>query len=351
MRNVEDLTIAVVGATGAVGREVIEILAEREFPAKQLKLFASERSAGEQVSFQGKPHTVEELSSASFDGVDIAIFSAGGSVSREFAPVAAEVGTVVIDNSSCFRMDEGIELIVPEVNGDSLRTMLSAKNGAGSIIANPNCSTIQLVVALKPIFDTAGIKRLIVSTYQSVSGAGQKGVETLSGQTINLLNQAGGDEQSEVFPHPIAFNAIPHIDVFTENGYSKEELKIVNETRKILDAPDLKVSATAVRVPIFSCHSEAVNLVTERPLAAEDARELLRHSPGVVVLDQPEDAVYPLAREVAGTDATYVGRIREDLACENGLAMWVVADNLRKGAALNAVQIAEIVVEQWSAAG
>jgi len=346
------LQIAVVGATGAVGREMIAVLCERGFGNENIRLLASSRSAGEEVEVNGSTVVVEELTAASFEGVDIALFSAGGAVSKEFCPIAAKAGAIVIDNSSAWRMDPDIPLVVPEVNASLLREKLRGlAEDDGLIISNPNCSTIQLVVALKPILDTAGLKRVVVSTYQSVSGAGQKGMDELWNQSIAIFNQA--ELPQEKFPHQIAFNCIPHIDEFLENGYTKEEQKVVNESRKILSKPDLRVTATAVRVPVFYGHSESVNIETEKPLSPQAARELLGRSPGVMVVDTPAEKSYPLAIDAAGTDATYVGRIRKDESVENGLNMWIVADNVRKGAALNAVQIAEIVCNErfkdWSA--
>jgi len=350
VRDLNNLTVAVVGATGAVGREMLSTLAERAFPVKNLLALASSRSAGESVEFGDTSVTVQELTAAALNGVDIALFSAGGSVSAEFGPIAAEAGAVVIDNSSHFRMHEHVPLVVPEVNGQEVVAALQKRvqqigPRAGAIIANPNCSTIQLVVVLKPLLDSAGLKRVVVSTYQSVSGAGQKGIEELWEQTLAVFNQQ--EMPKNVFPHPIAFNVLPQIDSFTDNGYTKEEMKVINESRKILAQPDLKITATAVRVPVFSCHAESVNVETARPLSPEDARELLMRSPGIIVLDNPGEMEYPLSSELAGTDATFVGRLRRDESVENGLNMWVVADNLRKGAALNAVQIAEIVLDHW----
>ena len=334
--------IAVVGATGAVGREMLSVLEQRQFPVSELSLLASHRSAGESLEFQGEEHTVMELGGESFHGVDIALFSAGGTVSKEFAPLAVKSGAIVIDNSSCFRMDEGVPLIVPEVNADSLRVHLSElPENEGCIIANPNCSTIQLVVVLKPIADSVGLKRVVVSTYQSASGAGQQGIDELWEQSLAIFNQ--NEIKVDAFPHQIAYNCIPHIDVFQENGYSREEMKVIFESRKILSDPDLRITTTAVRVPVFSCHSESVNIETEKPLTRDAARDILSASPGILVMDDPERNVYPLSAELAGTDATYVGRIRQDESLENGLNLWIVADNLRKGAALNAVQIAELV--------
>ncbi len=338
----QDPTVAVVGATGAVGREMLNVLVERNFPVGKIRALASKRSAGDEVEFGSKNVKVEELTAESFDGVDIALFSAGGDISKEFAPHAVEAGAIVIDNSSAFRMETSVPLIVHEVNADVLRAHLSSLGTfEGSIIANPNCSTIQLVVVLKPIHERAGLRRVIVSTYQSVSGAGKQGMDELWEQTVSIVKQE--DPEVKKFAHRIAFNCLPHCDVFLENGYTKEEMKVLHESRKILGVPDLRLTCTAVRVPVFSCHSEAVNVETESPLSAEDAKMLLGESPGIVLQDDPENNTYPLAAELIGTDATYVGRIREDESIENGLNMWIVADNLRKGAALNAVQIAEIV--------
>lgn len=336
--------IAIVGATGAVGREMLSILHERQTPCRDLKLLASEKSAGEIIEFGSASLTVEELNESSFEGVDIALFSAGGCCSEKFAPIAVESGAIVIDNSSFFRMDPAVPLVVPEVNPAEVDSFLATHKGRGGIIANPNCSTVQLVVALKPIQQAAGLKRLIVSTYQSVSGAGRKGMDELWNQTLAVCNQ--GDVVSEAFSHQIAFNCIPHCDVFLENGYTKEEMKVVHETRKILGLPELPVTCTAVRVPVFLSHGESVNIETERALTAEEAKDLLRSSPGVLVVDDPSDNLYPMAKTAAGSDATFVGRIREDESIENGLNMWIVADNLRKGAALNAVQIAELVIAE-----
>ena len=336
-------TVAVVGATGAVGREMLSILAERQFPAGKITALASERSAGEKVSLGDKSITVEELKPESFEGIDIALFSAGGSVSTEFAPIAVEAGTIVIDNSSAFRMDPEVALIVPEVNSQVLQGVLSERPG-GLIIANPNCSTIQLVVVLKPIADAAGLKRVVVTTYQAVSGAGKAAMDELWEQTLALFNQ--NEVKPQKFAHQIAFNCIPHCDVFLDNSYTKEEMKLVNESRKILGDADLRLTSTAVRVPVFNSHSEVVNIETSKKLTAEAAQDLLMRSPGIIVLDNPAQNEYPLARDVSGTDATYVGRIREDESLDTGLNMWIVADNLRKGAALNAVQIAELVLQE-----
>jgi aspartate-semialdehyde dehydrogenase len=335
---------AIVGATGAVGRQMLAVLEERKLPVASLKLLASERSAGEVVEFQGNSHMVELLTPESFKDIDIALFSAGGGVSLEYGPIAAEHGAIVIDNSSAFRMTERIPLIVPEVNANVLRQALQKRDRKGFVVANPNCSTIQLVVVLKPIDDKVKLSRVVVSTYQSVAGAGQKGIEELSSQVLGLFQQR--EPEPKHFPHQIAFNCIPQIDVFEENGYTKEEMKVVRESRKIMGLPDLRITATAVRVPVFSCHSESVNIETVNPLSAVEAQQLLKESPGIIVMDDPSIKEYPLAAKLAETDAVYVGRIRNDESVPNGLNMWIVADNLRKGAALNAVQIAEIVMEQ-----
>ena len=337
--------IAVVGATGVVGREVLDILFERGFAVDSLTALASERSAGEKIELGEEELIVQKLDESSLKGIDIAFFAAGSEASKTYAMAAAEAGTVVIDKASLFRMKPEVPLVVPEVNGALLRKTLSGlPTGRGLVVASPNCSTIQLVVVLKPILDRAGIKRVVTSTYQSVSGAGKMGMDELSEQVQQLFNQK--EPSIKKFPHQIAFNCIPHIDDFLPNGYTKEEMKVVDETRKIMGVPDLRISATAVRVPVFCCHSESVNIETERPLSADDARDLLRQSPGIIVIDDPAEREYPLPVACAGTDATYVGRIRSDISVENGLELWIVADNLRKGAALNAVQIAEIVLEE-----
>ncbi|MCB0221713.1 MAG: aspartate-semialdehyde dehydrogenase [Chrysiogenetes bacterium] len=336
----ESYNVAVAGATGAVGRQMLQVLEERNFPVATLKPLASSRSAGTTVEFKGKEVTVQELTANSFDDVDVALFSPGGAVSQEFAPIAGKAGAVVIDNTSAFRMDPDVPLVVPEVNPGAI-----AGYTKRNIIANPNCSTIQMVVALKPLHDAAKIKRVIVSTYQSVSGAGQKGIEELSNQTKDLL--AMKEVKCEKFAHRIAFNCLPHIDVFQENGYTKEEMKMTLETKKILGDESVIVSATAVRVPVFYSHSESITIETEKKLTADQVREILSKAPGVIVQDDPANNVYPLASEAAGHDETYVGRIREDLAFENGITMWVVADNIRKGAATNAVQIAERLIQDY----
>jgi len=316
------------------------VLEEREFPVGELRLLASERSAGQFLPFQQKQIRVEVLTEDSFKDIDIGLFSAGASVSAKFAPIAVQAGAVAIDNTSFFRMEPDVPLVVPEVNANEI-----GKYATRGIIANPNCSTIQMVVALKPIHDAARIKRVVVSTYQSVSGAGRKAMEELSHQVAALFS--GKEIEKEKFPHQIAFNCIPHIDAFVENGYTKEEMKMINETRKILGEPSLPVTATTVRVPVFCSHSESVNVETERKLTAQQAKALLRDAPGIIVADEPQSDVYPMAIDAVGTDAIMVGRIREDDSIANGLNLWVVADNLRKGAALNAVQIAEILIRDY----
>ena len=336
----ENYNVAVVGATGAVGEEMRKILAERLFPVDRLRLLASERSAGQRLEFCGQQVPVEVLDEDSFDDVDIALFSAGSSVSARYAPAAVDAGAVVIDNTSRFRMDDDVPLVVPEVNAREI-----ADHVRRGIIANPNCSTIQMVVALKPLYDAAGITRIVVSTYQSVSGAGRQAMEELGTQTAALFN--GREVECERFPHRIAFNCIPHIDSFLPNGYTGEEMKMIRETRKILGDPDIRITATAVRVPVFCSHSESINVETRTKLSAGDVRAILREAPGVLLQDDPQDNDYPLATEVTGKDATFVGRIREDDSVDNGINLWVVGDNLRKGAALNAVQIAEILIRDY----
>ncbi|MEE8110024.1 MAG: aspartate-semialdehyde dehydrogenase [bacterium] len=333
----EGLNIALVGATGAVGNEMLSILEERNFPVSDLRVLASERSAGERITFRGKDYRVEILSADSFEGIDLALFSAGGARSREYVPHAVEAGAVVVDNTSAFRMDPEVPLVVPEVNAEALESHKG-------IIANPNCSTAQMVVVLKPIHDAAGIRRVVVSTYQSVSGTGKKAIAELEQQVRDLLNFQ--ETTASTYPHEIAFNCLPHIGAFDEDGYSDEEVKVINETRKIMGLPDLPITATTVRVPVFHCHSESVNVETERPISANEARAVLSAAEGVIVYDSPRHNLYPLARDVAGKDEVYVGRIREDRSVENGLEMWIVADNLRKGAALNSIQIAEVLIEK-----
>ncbi len=340
----EEVRFAIVGATGAVGREMLNILSERGLNLEGIKLLASSRSAGTEIEVEGTNYTVEALTTNSFEDVDIALFSAGGAVSKEFGPIAAKAGAIVIDNSSAWRMDDEVPLIVPEVNADKLREALVKHKGEGFIIANPNCSTIQLAVVLKPILEAAGLKRVVLSTYQSVSGAGQKGLDELWDQSLAIFNQE--EVKVQKFPHQIAFNCIPQIDDFLENGNTKEEQKMINETRKILGVSDLRITATAVRVPVFYSHSESVNIETERELSAEAAKALLERSPGILMFDEPKELRYPQAIDIAGTDATYVGRLRKDESVEHGLNLWIVADNLRKGAALNAIQIAEIILNE-----
>jgi aspartate-semialdehyde dehydrogenase len=332
--------VAVVGATGAVGQQMVACLAERNFPVAELVPLASERSVGRSVSFKGKEVPVQVLSPDSFQGVEVALFSAGGSISKEYGPIAARAGAVVVDNSSAWRMDPEVPLVVPEVNPQDIG--LYPKTG---IIANPNCSTIQMVVALKPLHDAAQIKRVVVSTYQAVSGTGQKAVDELADQVRALLSCQ--DAKHKVYPHRIAFNCLPHIDVFLENGYTKEEMKMVNETVKIMGDESILVTATTVRVPVFYGHSEAVNIETARKLTPTEAREILARAPGVKVVDDPLRNQYPMPLDATGQDLTLVGRIREDFSIDNGLNFWVVADNLRKGAATNAVQIAEILIRDY----
>jgi aspartate-semialdehyde dehydrogenase len=336
----KNVTVAVVGATGAVGEAMIEILAQRKFPVGELHLLASERSEGKVVRFGGQSIKVKRLDRFDFAGVHIGLFSAGSSISAQYAPLAAAAGCVVIDNTSQFRYDDDIPLVVPEVNAGAI-----AQHRARGIIANPNCSTIQMVVALKPIHDAVGIERINVATYQSVSGAGGKGVRELASQTADLLNAK--PIEPKAFTRQIAFNVIPHIDVFQENGYTKEEMKMVWETRKILDAPNMLVNPTCVRVPVFYGHSEAVHIETREKISASDARALLEQAPGVRVIDERQNGGYPTAvADAAGHDAVFVGRIREDLSHPRGLDLWVVSDNVRKGAALNSVQIAELLLKE-----
>jgi aspartate-semialdehyde dehydrogenase len=333
--------VAVVGATGAVGETMLEILAARDFPVNNVYPLASARSAGKRVPFGNKYLTVEDLDTFDFSKVQIGLFSVGASISEKYAPLAAAAGCVVIDNTSQFRYDDDIPLVVPEVNPGAIKGY--TKRG---IIANPNCSTIQMLVALKPIKDAAGIERINVCTYQAVSGTGKEAIEELAGQTAKLLN--GSAAEAKVYPKQIAFNVLPHIDVFQDNGYTKEEMKMVWETRKIMEDDSIQVNPTAVRVPVFFGHSEAVHVETRDKLSAERARELLAAAPGVVVLDEHRDGGYPTAvTEGAGQDPVYVGRIREDISHPRGLDLWVVADNVRKGAALNSIQIAEILVKDY----
>ncbi|NWF76642.1 MAG: aspartate-semialdehyde dehydrogenase [Nitrospirae bacterium] len=328
--------VAVVGATGAVGNEMVKTLEERKFPIAEIRLFASERSEGKKMQFWKKEIPVETLKENSFKGIDIALFSAGAERSKIWAPVAAQSGCVVIDNSSQWRMDPEVPLVVPEVNPHDLKWHKG-------IIANPNCSTIQMVVVLKPIHDVSKIKRVVVTTFQAVSGTGQKAIDELLRQTTDLMNFR--EVICNVYPYQIAFNVLPHIDKFLENGYTKEEMKMVNETRKIMGDNSIRVTATTVRVPVFRGHSESVNIETDSKLSVNEVRAILSKAPGVILYDAPDKNIYPIPLDVAGKDETYVGRIREDESIENGINMWIVADNLRKGAALNAVQIAEKLLE------
>jgi aspartate-semialdehyde dehydrogenase len=331
--------VAVVGATGAVGATMLRVLEERGFPVTELRPLASARSEGTELEYLGRPRVVQRLTEDAFADIQIALFSAGATRSRDFAPAAVEAGAVVIDNSSAFRMDPAVPLIVPEVNEDALE-------GHSGIVANPNCVAAPLVVALKPIADAAGLERVVVSSYQSVSGTGAAAVTELREQTAGLL--AGDEPEPSVYPHPIAFNVLPHIGDFAEDGYTGEEQKVADETRKMLGLPELRVSATCVRVPVLFAHSQAVHLETADELTADDARNLLMAAPGVALVDEPGASRYPLPREAAGRDEVLVGRIREDASHPRGLAMWVVSDNLRKGAATNAVQIAEsLVTRGW----
>lgn len=333
--------VAVVGATGAVGETMLAILAERDFPAAKVHAIASHRSAGSRVLYGSKHLVVEDLESFDFDGIDIGLFSPGASVSAIYAPKAAASGCVVIDNTSQFRYDDDIPLVVPEVNPQAI-----AEYRNRNIIANPNCSTIQMLVALKPIDDAAGIERINVATYQAVSGTGKEAVEELAKQTADLLN--GRPTENRVYPKQIAFNCLPHIDTFQENGYTKEEMKVVWETRKILGREDIQVNPTCVRVPVFYGHSEAVHIETRAKLNAARVRDLLAEAPGIKVLDAHEDGAYPTAvTEGANSDPVFVGRIREDISHPRGINLWVVSDNVRKGAALNSVQIAEILVKSY----
>jgi aspartate-semialdehyde dehydrogenase len=321
-------TVAVVGATGLVGRKMAQVLEEHAFPVRDLRALASARSAGKEISYNGMPVEVRALTASSFEGVDIALFSAGAAVSREFAPHAVRSGTVVIDNSSAFRMAKDVPLVVPEVNRKDIFTH-------HGIIANPNCSTIQMVVALKPLHDRWRIRRIVVATYQSVTGAGKRGLNQLEDE---VARRSGGEKK---FPHPIAFNVLPQVDIFFDDGYTREEIKMVEETKKIMGDASIQVSATCVRVPVWGGHSEAVNVEFEKPCSPEEAREILRGAPGVIVRDEPASSVYPMPVEAWDKDEVFVGRIRRDTTVPHGLNLWVVADNLRKGAATNAVQIAE----------
>ncbi len=329
--------VAIAGATGAVGGAMLDVLQRKNFPIKELRLLASERSVGKKITFAGQELTVQLLSKEAFTGIDIALFSAGASRSLDFAPAAAAAGAVVIDNSSAFRMDPEIPLVVPEVNPHAI-----ARYSKRGIIANPNCSTIQMLVALKPIHDKVGIKRLVISTYQAVSGTGAKAIEELKAQVHAYA--AGQAMEHKVYPHQIAFNCLPQIDSFLDNGYTKEEMKMVNETRKIFEDDTIGITATAVRVPVFYGHSESVNIETREKISAAEVRELLAQAPGVQLIDEPTLGRYPMAIDCEGKFETLVGRIREDESIANGINLWVVSDNILKGAALNAVQIAEYFI-------
>ncbi len=332
------MNIAIVGASGAVGQELLKVLTQTDFPVDNLRLFGSSRSSGSKYVFRGKEIVVEELTPQSdFSGVDIAFTSAGASTSRQYADVITRHGTLMIDNSSAFRMDADVPLVVPEVNGDD------AFNAPRRIIGNPNCTTIQMVVALKPLHDLSPIRRVHVATYQAASGAGASAMKELADQYEQIVK--GEKPVVEKFSAQLAYNVIPHIDVFTDNGYTKEEMKMFNETRKIMHAPDLSVSAMCVRVPVLRAHSEAIWIETERPITPQEARRALENAPGIVVLDNPAEKVYPMPLDIADHDPVYVGRIREDIANPNGLTFWVVGDQIRKGAALNAVQIARYILE------
>lgn len=327
--------VAILGATGLVGRTMIQVLEARQFPVSDLMLLASEKSAGEQIMFKNKAYTVQTPSKEIFETVDIALFSAGASVSKVWAKVAADAGAIVIDNSSAFRMEPNVPLVVPEVNPEKI---LTDEGSIAPIIANPNCSTIQMVVVLKPLHDAYRIKRVVVSTYQSVTGKGKKGLEALEAEI------AGKKFETYTHFHPIAFNVVPQVDEFTENGYTKEEMKMINETKKIMGDDSIEVSPTTVRVPVYGGHSEAVNIEFEKPFELADVFRLLEQAEGVTVVDNPAERKYPLPIEAYGKDDVFVGRIRRDLSRENALNMWIVSDNLRKGAATNAVQIAEKLV-------
>ncbi len=332
--------VAIAGATGAVGGAMLEVLKRRDFPINELRLLASERSVGKKLKFNDEEIAVQLLSEDSFEGIDIALFSAGATRSLDFAPAAAKAGAVVIDNSSAYRNDPEIPLVVPEVNPHAIADY--KKHG---IIANPNCSTIQMLVALKPILDKVGIKRLVISTYQAVSGSGAKAIEELDAQVKAYA--AGDPLEASVYPHQIAFNCLPQIDSFLDNGYTKEEMKMVNETRKIFEDDSIGITATTVRVPVFYGHSESVNVETKQKITSAEVKELMASAPGVKLVDNPENGQYPLATACEGEFDTLVGRIREDDSIENGINLWVVSDNILKGAALNAVQIAETFIQDY----
>ncbi len=345
MKGVQRLgvNVAVVGVTGAVGTEMLKVLERRDFPVDTLRPLASRRSAGGDILFKEKKIEIQELKEDSFEGIDIALFSAGGTVSKQFVPHAVKSNCVVVDNTSAFRMDDDVPLVVPEVNPESI----AAHKG---VIANPNCSTIQLVLVLKPLHDAVTIKRVVVSTYQAVSGAGLVAIEELTKETESLLNKRG-DYKRSVFPHQIAFNILPQVpqsNAFMQNGYTEEEMKMINETKKILNDKSFRITTTTVRVPVFRCHSESVNVETQSKISVDKAKSILSKAEGLIVLDDPAKQLYPLASTAAGKDETFVGRIREDESLENGLNLWIVSDNLLKGAALNAVQIAEKLLDNLS---
>lgn len=338
LKKKQGYTVAILGATGAVGQETLEILEERQFPLASLRLFASKRSVGEIMACQGKEWTVEELTeSSSFDGVDLAFISATDAISKDYGQRLGAAGIAVIDDSAVFRMDEQVPLVVPEVNAAALRDM------PRGIVSIPNCTTTPLVMALKPLHDAVGVKRVVVTTFQSVSGTGSAAMDELMDQTKDLL--AFRDITTKVYPYQIAFNLLPHIGSFNEGGDCSEEVKIAKETRKILGAPNLRVTATTVRVPVLRCHSEAINVELERPFNANEARAALAAMPGVIVYDDPLKKLYPMPLDATGKDEVYIGRVREDESITNGLNLWVVSDNLRKGAALNAIQIAECLIK------
>ncbi|AFS78193.1 aspartate-semialdehyde dehydrogenase Asd [Gottschalkia acidurici 9a] len=325
------VNLAIVGATGMVGNTFLQVLEDRDFPFENLYLFSSAKSAGSKLTVKGKEYTVEELTENSFDkDIDIALFSAGGTISEKFAPIARDKGIIVVDNSSAWRMEKDIPLVIPEVNPEAIETVIKERKG---IIANPNCSTIQSIVPLKPLHDAFKLKRIIYSTYQAVSGSGVKGVADLENGT------------TDNYPYPISYNCLPHIDSFLENGYTKEEIKMIDETKKILNDYDLKITATTVRVPVKNGHAVSINLEFEKPFELSEVFELLKNAPGIVVQDDPANLVYPMQIEVSGKDEVYVGRIRRDFSVENGLNLWVVADNIRKGAATNTIQIAELLAK------
>ncbi len=332
----KQFNVAIAGATGAVGELMIQVLEERNFPVGEMRFLASSRSAGKVLKWKGNDLAIQEMTKDSFKGIDIALFSAGGGRSKEFAPAAVDAGAVVVDNSSAFRMEDDVPLVVPEVNPEDIG--MYTKRG---IIANPNCTTIIMIVALKPLYNYSRVKRVVVSSYQSSSGAGAQAMAELIRQTKDW--SAGKPLEVSAFQHQLLFNVIPHIDSFSENGYTKEEMKMHNETRKMLHDDQIQVSATCVRVPVLSAHSEAVTIETERAITAEKARELFNDAPGVEVLDDPASNTYPMPLFVAGQDTCYVGRIRKDYSADNALSFWVVGDQLRKGAATNAIQIAEIL--------